>query len=132
MDKFLSILEQGQEIEIDESKLGYIASQISIWDYFGLTNSQYLRLSPEEKLKMLKEYYVKNLNDYFGMGKINFFYFVFSFCSSTFVHFFIFSFVNMFICSFVHVFICSLLYCSFSFLFHSFVFILSFFGLFGI
>ena len=39
MERFLSILEQKQqpsEETIDKQKLRYIASQVSIWDYYGV------------------------------------------------------------------------------------------------
>ena len=35
MNKFLNILDQKQEIEIDENKLKYMTFKLAIWDYFG-------------------------------------------------------------------------------------------------
>ena len=54
MDKFLPLVEQKQEIEIDENKLKHMISKISIWDFFGLSQSQYFLLSVEKKLKCLR------------------------------------------------------------------------------
>ena len=61
--QILSVFEQKQEIEIDGNKLKYMAN-------FGIPSSQYFLLSTEEKSKMLKIYYSKNLSAYFGDGKI--------------------------------------------------------------
>ena len=61
MDKFLSILEENQQQDqcIDAEKLKYIASQITIWDYFSIPRAQYLALNDAEKSRMLNEYYRK-------------------------------------------------------------------------
>ena len=45
MEKFLPLVEQKQEIEIDENKLKHMISKISIWDFFGISQSQYFLLS---------------------------------------------------------------------------------------
>lgn len=42
MDSFLSIFEKEEEVKIDEEKLRFIASKVHIWDYFGISQSQYL------------------------------------------------------------------------------------------
>ena len=52
MDRFLNILEENQpkpEESIDETKVKYIASQISIWDFFGIPRANYLTFSKYEK-----------------------------------------------------------------------------------
>ena len=54
MDCFLNILEENQptpEEIIDEAKLKYIASQISLWDFFGIPQANYLSLSKECLIK---------------------------------------------------------------------------------
>ena len=45
MDRFLNILEEPQpkpEENIDEKKLRHIASKISIWDFYGIPQANYL------------------------------------------------------------------------------------------
>ena len=42
MDNFLSIFEKKEEVKIDEEKLRFMASKVHIWDYFGISQSQYL------------------------------------------------------------------------------------------
>ena len=56
----LSIAETSQEIQIDEEKLRHICSRVNVWDHYGISRSQYVSLSDDEKLKMLKGFY-KNL-----------------------------------------------------------------------
>ena len=61
MNNFLSILKQNQqppEEIIDEQKLCYIASQISIWDFFAISQANYLVSDKNAKSKMLGEYYI--------------------------------------------------------------------------
>ena len=75
MNNFLSILEQNQqppEKIIDEQKLRYIASQITISDYFTIPQTDYLALDKNEKSRMLGEYYNKLVLKYFGGKKIYF------------------------------------------------------------
>ena len=82
MDKLLSILEENQQQVdqcIDAEKLKYIASKISIWDYFSIPRLQYLVLDDAEKSRMLKEYYRKLVTKYFGTGKnFSWFFFVYA------------------------------------------------------
>ena len=76
MDRFLNILEENQptpEEIIDEAKLKYIASQISLWDFFGIPQANYLSLSKDEKLRMFREYYKKLVLRYFRGKNIYFF-----------------------------------------------------------
>ena len=61
MNNFLSILKQNQqppEEIIDEQKLCYIASLISIWDFFAISQANYLVSDKNAKSKMLGEYYI--------------------------------------------------------------------------
>ena len=56
MERFLSILEQKQqpsEETIDKQKLRYIASQVSVWDYYGVPQANYLALEKNKKIKNL-------------------------------------------------------------------------------
>lgn len=50
----LSIAEASHEIQIDEEKLRYICSKLNVCDDYGITKSQYVSLSNQEKLRMLK------------------------------------------------------------------------------
>lgn len=73
MEKFLALVEQKQEIEIDENKLKHMISIISIWDFFGISQSQYFLLSVKKKTEMLKKYYTDNVLVFYGDGKISYF-----------------------------------------------------------
>ena len=56
MAHFLRILEQKQqpsEETINKQKLRYIASQASIWDYYGVPQANYLALEKNKKIKNL-------------------------------------------------------------------------------
>ena len=66
----LNIMEDYQEIEIDEAKLRLICSKYNIWDHFGITRDNYVRLGEAEKLQMLKGFYKSKLPVYFGEGKL--------------------------------------------------------------
>ena len=69
MDPFLNILEEKQPEEIiDETKLRYITSQISIWDFFRIPQADYLEFSKAKKSRMFSEYYKKLVLKYF-IGK---------------------------------------------------------------
>ena len=68
----LSIAETSQEIQIDEEKLRHICSRVNVWDHYGISRSQYVSLSDDEKLKMLKGLYKNLMPVYFGNGKCRF------------------------------------------------------------
>ena len=68
----LSIADTSQEIQIDEEKLRHICSRVNVWDYYGISRSQYVSLSDDEKLKMLKGFYKNIMPVYFGNGKCSF------------------------------------------------------------
>ena len=68
----LSIAETSQGIEIKEEKLRFMCSKVNIWDQFGMSRSQYISLSDDEKLKMLKGFYKALLPVYFSSGKHQF------------------------------------------------------------
>ena len=53
---------------INEEKLRFIASKMSIWDFFGISQSTNLVYSKEEKSKMFSEYYQKLVSKYFNNG----------------------------------------------------------------
>ena len=75
MEGLRSILEQKEQPLqecIDEQKLRFIASKVSIWDFFGIPQAHYLTLDKPEKSRMLGEYYSKLVPQHFG-GKNNFF-----------------------------------------------------------
>ena len=58
MEKLLGMLEipQQQKVVIDESKLRYFISKISIWDYFRISEHAYKNLPVEEKESMFNRY----------------------------------------------------------------------------
>ena len=73
MDRFLSILEEKQPVPeeiIDEEKLRFIVSKISIWNFFGIRQTNYLTRSKDEKLRMFKDYYKKLVLKYFNCENI--------------------------------------------------------------
>lgn len=72
MDRYLNILEEPQrkvEEKIDEEKLRFIASKITIWDFFGIQQSTYLGYSKPEKSRMFSDYYQRLVSEYFGVDK---------------------------------------------------------------
>ena len=81
MDRLLDILEEKiskpEEI-FDEEKLRYIASQIYIWDFLGVPQSNYIALYSAEKSRMFNEYYKKLVLKYFVGKSLNFFCLIFS------------------------------------------------------
>ena len=73
---FLSILEQKQQLPeetMDQQKLRYIASQVTLWDYLGIPQANYLALEKNEKSRMFSGYYKNLVFKYFGGKKIYFF-----------------------------------------------------------
>ena len=78
MDRFLNILREKQptpEEIVDEEKLRFIASKISIWDFFGIPQTNYLALSKDEKSRMFNDYYEKLVLKYFSVKNIFCFFF---------------------------------------------------------
>ena len=77
MDKFLSMLEAPwpqQQDDFDAEKVRFMNSKISIWDFYGIPQANYLSYSVEKKSKMFKKYYLKLLEKHYGStGKKNFF-----------------------------------------------------------
>ena len=69
MENLLSIEEKKEKVNIDEEKLGFIATNMDIWDHFGITRSQYVSLSAEKNLKVLKTYYKYLAPVYFDDNK---------------------------------------------------------------
>ena len=62
MERFLRILKEKQPVPeeiVDKLRHRFIASKISIWDFFGLPQTNYLALSKDEKSRMFKDYYKK-------------------------------------------------------------------------
>ena len=79
MDRFFNILEEKQPMPeeiVDEEKLRFIASKISIWDFFGIPQTNYLALSKDEKLRMFNDYYKKLVLKYFGGKNIFCFFYI--------------------------------------------------------
>ena len=81
MDRLLDILEEKiskpEEI-FNEEKLRYIASQIYIWDFFWVSQSNYIALYSAEKSRMFNEYYKKLVVKYFDGKSLTFFCLIFS------------------------------------------------------
>ena len=74
MYRYLNILEEPQpkvEEKIDEEKLRFIASKITIWDFFGIQQSTYLGYSKQEKSRMFSDYYQRLVSEYFGVNTKN-------------------------------------------------------------
>ena len=72
MERYFNILEaphQQQEETFDDEKIKFMNLQISIWDIFGVPQTTYLSYPNEEKSRMLKEYYSKLFNKFYGQGK---------------------------------------------------------------
>ena len=70
MDRYLNILEEPQpkvEEKIDEEKLRFLASKITIWDFFRIQQSTYLGYSSQEKSRMFSDYYQRLVSEYFGV-----------------------------------------------------------------
>lgn len=59
-------------IKIDERELRQMAPIKAIWDYFGISQMDYLALDTNQKLKMIAKYYQKLLLRYFLDSKIIF------------------------------------------------------------
>ena len=58
MERFLSLLEKPPpEVAIDEEKLNFFISKVTIWDYFLLSEQIYKSSSVEEKTSLLNKYY---------------------------------------------------------------------------
>ena len=73
MNKLLSIIENCRlESVIEEGKLRYFISKISIWDYFNSSESTYKSYSVEKKYHLLDKYYSELYEQYFGSGNFNF------------------------------------------------------------
>lgn len=51
---------------LDEEKLKFFTSKISIWDHFSMHESSYKSLSTEEKTALLKRYYIELGSKYYG------------------------------------------------------------------
>ena len=52
-------------IKIDEGELCQMATIKAIWDYFGISQMDYLVLDTNQKLKMIAKFYQKLLLRYF-------------------------------------------------------------------
>ena len=67
MDKFLTMIENPRpEIVIEEKKLRYFISKISIWDYFDISESTYKSYSVEKKSRLLNKCYSELYEKYYG------------------------------------------------------------------
>ena len=71
VDKYLNILESPRpgQGNFDAEKVWLMNSKISMWDFYGVPQEVYSTFSVEEKSKMLREYYSKLLQKYYGPGK---------------------------------------------------------------
>ena len=87
MERFLSLLEKPPpEVAIDEEKLNFFISKVTIWDYFSLSEQIYKPSSVEEKTSLLNKYYREFYEKYYGVCNFGFFYFLISkFCAALFV-----------------------------------------------
>ena len=80
MEKLLNMLEKPQpEAIIDEDKIRYFISKVSIWDYFGIPENSYKSSSVDEQTSMLNGYYRELYQKYYWSGN-QFYLFVISGC----------------------------------------------------
>ena len=78
MDRYLSITESSRpEPVIEEEKLKFLISKISIWDYFNVSESTYKAYPVDEESRLLTKYHSELYKKYYGSGN---FYFLFLFC----------------------------------------------------
>ena len=74
MERFLSLLEKPPpEVAIDEEKLNFFISKVTIWDYFSLSVQIYKSSSVEEKTSLLNKYYRELYEKYYGVCNFVFF-----------------------------------------------------------
>ena len=74
MERFLSLLEKPPpEVAIDEEKLNFFISKVTIWDYFSLSEQIYKSSSVEEKTSLLNKYYRELYEKYYGVCNFVFF-----------------------------------------------------------
>lgn len=66
MDQFLRLVENPRPQVIDEERLKFFISKISIWDHFSIQQSSYLAMDVDEKTTLLKKYYSDLDLKYFG------------------------------------------------------------------
>ena len=75
MDRYPSLLEKPQqEVIMEEKKLKYFISKVSVRDYFSISEQAYKSSSVDEKTSMLNRYYRELYQKYYGSG--NFYLFV--------------------------------------------------------
>ena len=74
MERLLSLLEKPPpEVAIDEEKLNFFISKVTIWDYFSLSEQIYKSSSVEEKTSLLNKYYRELYEKYYGVCNFVFF-----------------------------------------------------------
>ena len=61
------------EVAIDEEKLNFFISKVTIWDYFSLSEQIYKSSSIEEKTSLLNKYYRELYEKYYGVCNFVFF-----------------------------------------------------------
>ena len=66
MENLLSLVENLHLQVLDEKKLKFFTSIITIWDHFPMREASYKSLSTEEKTALLKRYYVELDSRYYG------------------------------------------------------------------
>ena len=57
---------------LDEEKLKFFSSKISIWDHFSMDGASHKSLSTEEKTALVKRYYVESECKYYCKERSNF------------------------------------------------------------
>ena len=88
MERFLSLLEKPPpEVAIDEEKLNFFISKVTIWDYFSLSEQIYKSSSVEEKTSLLNKYYRELYEKYYGVCNFVFFFnfLISKFCAALFL-----------------------------------------------
>ena len=70
MEKYLSMLEgpRSSALAIDETKLKFLNSKVSIWDRFTISEKSYKSSSIEEETSMLNRHFSELYQKYYDSG----------------------------------------------------------------
>ena len=76
MEKYLSMLEgpRSSVLAIDETRLKFLNSEVSIWDRFTISEKSYKSSSIEEETSMLNRHLSELYQKYYHSGDLVFFW----------------------------------------------------------
>ena len=79
MEDFLKIVEepshqQQQQVDINAARLKFFNTKVKIWDFVGLSFSDYQKLSVEDRSSILKSYYAEMCKRFFQQVQVFFFW----------------------------------------------------------